>query len=62
MKRIRLVQAGYQNFTGEMGHIQFRDGVSVHTLNPDFVRSLAAIVQLEEMPSDTPEGSDQEAW
>jgi hypothetical protein len=54
--KVRITQAGYQNFTGEMGHIDFVDGVSVSDLNPDFVRSLSGIVQVEEVPPEpTPE-------
>lgn len=58
MAKIRITQAGYQNFSGEMGHIEFVDGVSVlDNLNPDFVRSLSGIVQTEEVPAeDKPEG------
>lgn len=59
--KVRIVQAGYQNFTGEMGHIDFVDGESVNDLNPDFVRSLGGIVQIEEVaPAAPEEQEDQE--
>lgn len=45
--KIRLVQAGYTTFTGELGHINFVDGVSVDSVNTDFARSLSGIVQTE---------------
>ena len=54
MQRVRITQPGYENFTGEMGHIEFKDGVSVHTINDDFVRSLSTVVRVE-VASDIPQ-------
>lgn len=53
--KIRITQAGYENFTGDMGHIEFVDGVSVHGVaGTDFARSLGGIVQIEEISPDEP--------
>jgi hypothetical protein len=60
--KLRITQAGYENFTGEMGHIDFFGGVSIHDVNPDFARSLSGIVQTEPVveitdePATAPEG------
>lgn len=47
--KLKIVQAGYTTFTGELGHIDFVDGVSVADVHPDFARSLGTIVQVEEV-------------
>lgn len=53
--KLRITQAGYQNFTGEMGHIDFKDGVSVEDVPEDFARSLGGIVQVEPVSPDEPQ-------
>jgi hypothetical protein len=53
--KLRITQTGYQNFTGEMGHIEFVDGVSVDDVHGDFARSLSGVVQTEEVFSDVPQ-------
>lgn len=45
--KLRLIQAGYTTFTGEIGHIEFKDGISTQDVMPDFARSLSGIVQTE---------------
>jgi len=47
--KLKIVQAGYENFTGEMGHIEFKDGVSVLDVHPDFARAIGTIVQVEQV-------------
>jgi hypothetical protein len=45
--RIRLLQAGFTTFTGELGHIDFVDGASVSSNPPaDFVRALATVMEV----------------
>lgn len=57
-KHMRLVQAGYQNFTGPIGPFEFVDGVSVEAI-PLFQRDrLAVAFQLVEINDD---GSEQGA-
>lgn len=58
--KLKITQAGYENFTGEMGHIDFVDGVSVHDVNGDFAKSLGGVIQVEAVVEAAPEQSEGE--
>lgn len=50
--KIRIVEAGYEKFTGSFGTVEFENGVSVHSVSDSEARLLAAIVTV------VPEGGD----
>lgn len=47
MQKIKIVEAGYDKFTGEFGQIEFVDGVSVYPVSERDAARLGAFVRIE---------------
>lgn len=47
MQKIKIVEAGYDQFTGEFGQIEFVDGVSVYPVTELQAARLGAMVRIE---------------
>jgi hypothetical protein len=45
--KVRIVQSGWEGFNGQLGEVQFQDGVSVDEMTPLQVARLGAIVSVE---------------
>jgi hypothetical protein len=46
--KIKLVQPGYENFTGHMGQVNFTNGISDVDLSVEQQATIAAIYQIDE--------------
>lgn len=51
MAKYRIDEVGYENFSGRMGAVEFKDGVSVSEITPQQVSALGCIVRLVEVES-----------
>lgn len=51
--RIKLVQSGYETFTGGLGNVDFVDGLSVGSVSKESAAGIAAILQTEVVTEDT---------
>lgn len=58
MKKLRIVEPGWENFTGDFGTIDFVDGVSVEPVAPVYARRLANTVRVEEVNEDGSAGNN----
>lgn len=47
-KKLRLVQEGYETFTGLVGHFEFENGVSSHPLSESEQAMISAVFKTEE--------------
>ncbi|CAG9228836.1 hypothetical protein [Burkholderia vietnamiensis] len=55
--KIRMVQAGYEKFTGLFGGVQFEDGESAHEVDERTAARLANIVRIEREDGSNPSAS-----
>lgn len=53
-QKIRLIDAGFQNFTGQFGTVDFVDGVSVEEVSTMEQLRLSSIVGVETMSGENP--------
>lgn len=52
MKKLRMIQSGWESYTGAFGGIEFQDGQSVEEVPPAVARYIAGIVQIETVETD----------
>jgi hypothetical protein len=52
--KIKIVQEGYESFTGNLGDIQFAGGFSVTNVDADTAAGIAAIYEVELVGADAP--------
>jgi hypothetical protein len=55
-RRIKIAQPGWENFTGQFGPVEFKDGVSVSLVDPIFIDRCAAEIKIVDAESDKPVG------
>lgn len=56
MKSLKIVQSGWEGYTGWLGPVQFENGVSIEPTTDQIANQLSGIVSIEEVMSD---GSSQ---
>lgn len=53
--RLKLTEPGYENFTGMLGAVEFKDGLSVYGVSPQQASGLHNIVRGETVEAPTAE-------
>jgi hypothetical protein len=58
--KIRMIQAGWETYTGNFGGVEFADGTSIADVLPREASRLANIVQIEQLDGTNPSASQQD--
>lgn len=61
--KMRIVQAGFEGFTGLLGDVKFEDGVSVKDVSAEqfaYVRAMFVVEQVEDEAQDQDKTEDEE--
>jgi hypothetical protein len=56
--KIKLIEQGYDKFSGHFGTVLFEDGVSVHDVSDQEIRLLAAIIQVRSVDDGSDPGAN----
>jgi hypothetical protein len=59
--KLKIVQTGYESFTGLLGDVKFEDGVSVKDTTPEQYAYIRAMFVVEEVESGDDASTDKDA-